>query len=31
MANTLDSFDLKAVTYGGLINEDVMQKIWDIS
>ena len=23
--------DLKALTYGGLINEDVMQKIWNIS
>jgi hypothetical protein len=27
----LDSADLKAVPYGGLINEDVMQQIWDIS
>lgn len=27
----LDSADLKGVAYGGLINEDVMQKIWDIS
>jgi len=27
----LDSADLKAVTYGGLIREDVMNKIWDIS
>ena len=27
----LDSADLKAVAFGGLINEDVMQKIWDIS
>lgn len=27
----LDSADLKAVDYNGLINEDVMQKIWDIS
>lgn len=27
----LDSADLKAVLEGGLINEDVMQKIWDIS
>lgn len=27
----LNSADLKAVTYGGLINEDVMQQIWDIS
>jgi len=27
----LDSADLKGATYGGLINEDVMQKIWDIS
>ena len=30
MAN-LNSFDLKAVEVGGLINEDVMQQIWDIS
>lgn len=27
----LDSADLKAVDFGGLINEDVMQQIWDIS
>lgn len=27
----LDSADLKAVTAGGLIREDVMDKIWDIS
>jgi hypothetical protein len=27
----LDSADLKAVTSGGLIREDVMNKIWDIS
>jgi hypothetical protein len=27
----LDSADLKAVTKGGLIREDVMNKIWDIS
>lgn len=27
----LDSADLKGVAYNGLINEDVMQKIWDIS
>jgi len=27
----LDSADLKAVTKGGLIREDVMDKIWDIS
>ncbi len=27
----LDSADLKAVDYNGLINEDVMQQIWDIS
>ena len=27
----LDSADLKAVSYKGLINEDVMQQIWDIS
>jgi hypothetical protein len=27
----LDSADLKAVAYNGLINQDVMQKIWDIS
>lgn len=26
-----DSQDLKAVAAGGLVNEDVMQKIWDIS
>jgi len=32
MATTnLDSADLKAVAYGGLIREDVMEKIWDIS
>ena len=32
MATTnLDSADLKAVTRGGLIREDVMNKIWDIS
>ena len=29
--SNLDSADLKAVGYGGLINEDVMQRIWDIS
>ncbi len=28
---TLSSEDLKAVAVNGLINEDVMQKIWDIS
>jgi hypothetical protein len=27
----LDAADLKAAAYRGLINEDVMQKIWDIS
>jgi len=27
----LDSADLKGVNYGGLIREDVMEKIWDIS
>ena len=27
----LDSADLKGATYGGLIREDVMNKIWDIS
>ena len=27
----LDAADLEAVEYGGLINEDVMQQIWDIS
>lgn len=27
----LNSADLKGVAFGGLINEDVMQKIWDIS
>lgn len=27
----LDSANLKSLPYGGLINEDVMQKIWDIS
>ncbi|RLA03857.1 MAG: hypothetical protein DRQ47_04370 [Gammaproteobacteria bacterium] len=27
----LDSADLKGVTFGGLIREDVMNKIWDIS
>ena len=32
MATTnLDSANLKAVAFGGLINEDVMQQIWDIS
>ncbi len=30
-ANNLDSADLKAVEFGGLINEDVMQRIFDIS
>jgi len=29
--NNLDSFNLKSVLVGGLINEDVMQKIWDVS
>lgn len=27
----LDGYDLSAVAYGGLINEDVMQQIWDVS
>ena len=27
----LDSADLKGVAFGGLIREDVMNKIWDIS
>lgn len=32
MATTnLDAADLKSVSYRGLINEDVMQRIWDIS
>ena len=30
-ATNLDSADLKAAAYRGLINDDVMQKIWDIS
>lgn len=30
-ADYWSSADLKALTAGGLINEDVMQKIWDIS
>jgi len=30
-SENLDSVDLKAVPLNGLINEDVMQKIWDIS
>ena len=30
-ADNLDSADLKAALEGGLINEDVMQAIWDIS
>ena len=30
-AGNLDSADLKAVAFGGLIHEDVMNKIWDIS
>ena len=30
-ASNLDSADLKAVLAGGLINEDVMSQIWDIS
>lgn len=30
-AANLDSADLKGVAYGGLIREDVMNKIWDIS
>jgi len=29
--SNLDSADLKGVAYGGLIREDVMNKIWDIS
>jgi len=27
----IDSYNLKSQAYGGLINEDVMQQIWDIS
>ena len=27
----IDSFDLKSIAKGGVINEDVMQKIFDIS
>jgi len=30
-ADYWDEFDLKALVAGGLVNEDVMQKIWDIS
>jgi len=30
-AADLDAANLSAVAYGGLINEDVMQQIWDIS
>lgn len=30
-ADYWDTADLKAVNAGGLVNEDVMQKIWDIS
>lgn len=30
-AENLDSADLKGVSFNGLINEDVMQRIWDIS
>ena len=30
-ADNLDSANLKGVLVNGLINEDVMQKIWDIS
>ncbi len=30
-SDNLDSADLKAVAYGGLIHEDVMDRIWDIS
>ena len=30
-AANLDDQDLRAVAEGGLVNEDVMQKIWDIS
>ena len=29
--DNLDSADLKAALEGGLINEDVMNSIWDIS
>ena len=29
--DNLDSADLKGVSHGGLLNEDVMQRIWDIS
>lgn len=28
---SIEQFDLAGAAYGGLINEDVMQKIWDIS
>jgi len=28
---TIEQFDLAGQAYGGLVNEDVMQKIWDIS
>ena len=30
-ADYLDTADLRAVAAGGLVNEDVMQRIWDIS
>ena len=30
-ADNLDSANLKAVAHGGIINEDVMQQLWDIS
>ena len=30
-ATNIDSFDLKSIAKGGVINEDVMQKIFDIS
>ena len=30
-ASNIDSFDLKSIKLGGVINEDVMQKIFDIS
>ena len=30
-AGNIDSFDLKSIAKGGVINEDVMQKIFDIS
>ena len=30
-ADNIDSFDFKSIAKGGHINEDVMQRIWDIS